>query len=356
MGACLKSGGNYRGGLEIMELKKELVQQIQSIIASARERAIRSVDTERVLMYWQIGRVILEEEQEGKERAGYGDFLIKSLSKYLQPQFGSGFSIRQLEMCRQFYRSFPNANALRSQFSWTHYRTLIRIDYPDKREFYIAEAAKNNWTARQLERQVNSQLFERLLMSNDVQAVLAVAREEKLPSDARDIIKDPMVLEFLGLRREAAYYEKDLESAIITHLQDFLLEIGNGFSFVARQKRIHIEGDEFSVDLVFFNRLLQCFVLVEIKTSKITHQDIGQLQMYVNYYDRFEKQDFESPTIGILLCADKNDAVVRITLPENNKSIVASKYQLYLPTEQQLIAAVQKEIEKMDQLENRDTD
>ncbi|WP_026969512.1 PDDEXK nuclease domain-containing protein [Algoriphagus terrigena] len=339
-----------------MELKKELIQQIQSIIASARERAIRSVDTERVLMYWQIGRVILEEEQEGKERAGYGDFLIKSLSQTLQPQFGSGFSIRQLEMCRQFYRSFPITNALRSQFSWTHYRTLIRIDNSDKREFYIAEAVKNNWTARQLERQINSQLFERLLMSNDVQAVLAVAREEKLPSDAKEIIKDPMILEFLGLRREAAYYEKDLEAAIITHLQDFLLEIGNGFSFVARQKRIHIEGDEFSIDLVFFNRLLQCFVLVEIKTSKITHQDIGQLQMYVNYYDRFEKQDFENPTIGILLCADKNDAVVRITLPENNKSIVASKYQLYLPTEQQLIAEVQKEIEKMDQLESRNTE
>jgi RecB family endonuclease NucS len=159
-----------------------------------------------------------------------------------------------------------------------------------------------------------------------------------------------MVLEFLGLRRESAYYEIDLESAIIT-LQDFLLEIGNGFSFVARQKRIHIEGDEFSIDLVFFNRLLQCFVLMEIKTSKITHQDIGQLQMYVNYYDRFEKQDFENPTIGILLCADKNDAVVRITLPENNKSIVASKYQLYLPTEQQLIAAVQQQIEKLDQLD-----
>jgi RecB family endonuclease NucS len=160
-----------------------------------------------------------------------------------------------------------------------------------------------------------------------------------------------MVLEFLGLRRESAYYEKDLESGIITHLQDFLLEIGNGFSFVARQKRIHIEGDEFSIDLVFFNRLLQCFVLMEIKTSKITHQEIGQLQMYVNYYDRFEKQDFENPTIGILLCADKNDAVVRITLPENNKSIVASKYQLYLPTEQQLIAAVQQQIEKLDQLD-----
>lgn len=334
-----------------MELNKNIIHQIQSIIATAKEKAIRSVDTERVLMYWQIGQVIFEEEQQGKERAEYGAYLIKSISDVFQPQFGTGFSIRQLELNRQFYRTFPNTNALRSQLSWTHYRTLIRIDNQDKIEFYIAEATKNNWTARQLERQINSQLFERLLMSNDIHSVLAVARDEKSPSDAKEIIKDPMVLEFLGLRRETSYYEKDLESAIITHLQDFLLEIGNGFSFVARQKRIHIDGDEFFIDLVFYNRLLQAFVLIEIKTDKITHQDIGQLQMYVNYYDRFEKEEFENPSIGILLCADKNDAVVKITLPENNKSIVASKYQLYLPTEQQLIAELQKEMEKLDQKE-----
>ena len=331
-----------------MLLKTELIHQIQTIIADAKGRAIRSVDTERVMMYWQIGKVILEEEQEGKERAGYGDFLIKSLANELEPQFGSGFSYRQLNLFRQFYRTFPIVNALRSQLSWTHYRTLIRIDNQDKRDFYIAETEKNNWTARQMERQINSQLFERLLISNDIQAVLAVAREEKLPTDAKEIIKDPMVLEFLGLRRESAYYERDLEGAIITHLQDFLLEIGNGFSFIARQKRIHIDGDEFSIDLVFYNRLLQCFVIIEIKTTKLTHEDIGQLGMYVNYYDRFEKQEFENPTIGILLCADKNDAVVKITLPENNKTIIASKYQLYLPTEQQLIDEVNKEIEKLD--------
>ena len=334
-----------------MELKKDIIQQIQTIIGTSRDRAIRSVDNERVLMYWQIGKVIFEEEQAGKERAEYGRYLIKSISDVFQPQFGSGFTVSQLEMNRQFFRTFPIANALRSQLSWTHYRVLIRLENEDKRAFYIAEATKNNWMARQLERQINSQLFERLLMSNDVKSVLAVAREEKQPSDAKEIIKDPMVLEFLGLRREAAYYEKDLENAIITHLHDFLLEIGNGFSFVARQKRIHIEGDEFSIDLVFYNRLLQCFVLIEIKTDKLTHQDIGQLQMYVNYYDRHEKQEFENPTIGILLCADKNDAVVKITLPENNKTIVASKYQLYLPTEQQLIDEVRKEIEKMDQKE-----
>lgn len=331
-----------------MELKKDLIQQIQVIVANAQNKATRAIDTERVLMYWQIGKVIFEEEQEGKDRADYGAFLIKSLAENLQPQFGSGFSYRQLNWYRQFYRAFPIVSALRTQFNWTHYKTLLSIDNQDKKDFYIAETEKNNWTARQLERQVNSQLFERLLLSNDIKAVLEVAREERLPAEPTEIIKDPMVLEFLGLKREAAYYEKDLETAIITHLQDFILELGNGFAFVARQKRIHLEGDEFFIDLVFYNRLLQCFVVIEIKTTKLTHQDIGQLQMYVNYYDRYEKQDYENPTIGILLCADKNDAVVKITLPENSKNIIASKYQLYLPTEQQLMEEVKKEIEKLD--------
>ena len=237
-------------------------------------------------------------------------------------------------------------NALRTQFSWSHYRLLIRIENQDKREFYIAETEKNNWSTRQLERQINSSLFERLLKSNDVEDVLAVARNEKQPENPTEIIKDPMVLEFLGLKREAAYYEKDLETAIISQLHDFILELGNGFTFVARQKRIHINGDDFFVDLVFYNRLLQCFVIIEIKTQKLTHQDLGQLQMYVNYYDRYEKQDNENPTIGILLCADKNDTMVKITLPVDNKTIVASQYLLYLPTEEQLISELKKEIER----------
>lgn len=274
--------------------------------------------------------------------------MIKSISSEFQPQFGTGFSVRQLERYRQFFRMFPIASALRTQFSWTHYRLLLSIENKDKRAFYIAEVEKNNWTARQLERQINSQLFERLLLSNDVKAVLAVARQEQLPTHPKEIIKDPMILEFLGLRRETAYYEKDLESAIITHLQEFILELGNGFSFVARQKRLHIDGDEFFVDLVFYNRLLQCFVIIEIKTTKITHENLGQLQMYVNYYDRFEKQAYENPTIGILLCTDKNDAVVKISLPADNNTIVASKYELYLPSEQQLINEIKKEIQKLD--------
>ena len=325
-------------------LSKNLLLDVKFLISDASQNAIRSVDFHRTVLYWKIGERILNEEQQGKERADYGNYLIKYLSEQLQPEFGSGFSIRNLNWYRQFYKTFPIVNALRSQLSWTHYRLLLSVDNEDKREYYIAETTKNNWSVRQMERQINSSLYERLLLSNDKESVLAVAKNEAIPLHHSEIIKDPMVLEFLGLKKESAYYEKDLEQAIITNLQDFLLELGNGFSFVARQKRIHLEGDEFFVDLVFYNRLLQCFVIFEIKTHKLTHQDIGQLQMYVNYYDRVEKQDFEKPTIGILLCADKNEAVVKFTLPEENNSVVASKYQLYLPTEAQLLSEITKNI------------
>lgn len=328
---------------------QSVIPDIKVIIAASKDKAIKAVDNERTLMYWYIGQRIFEEEQEGKDRADYGTYLIKFLSQQLLPEYGSGFSVRQLERYRQFYPMFPIASALRTQLSWTQYKFLLAIDNQYKREFYVAESVKNNWTSRQLERQINSSLYERLLMSNDKESVLAVAKNEKLPSDAKEIIKDPMYLEFLGLKREAAYYERDLESAIITHLQDFLLELGNGFSFVARQKRIHIDGDEFFTDLVFYNRILQCFVIIEIKTDKLTHQDIGQLQMYVNYYDRIEKLPRENPTIGILLCANKNDGVVKFTLPENEKNIVASQYKLYLPTEQQLLEAVNIELQNFEQ-------
>lgn len=330
-----------------MHFNQSVFTDISQIIYNSRDNAVRLVDFERTKMYWQIGQRIFEEEQQGKDRADYGNYLIALIAEKLVPEFGSGFSKRQLELFRQFYRLYPIANTLYSQLSWSQYKLIIRLDSPDKRDFYIAETAKNNWTVRQLERQINSSLWERLLMSNERESVLAVARENKEPSDAKEIIKDPMYLEFLGLKRETSYYEKDLEQAIITHLHDFLLELGNGFAFVARQKRLHIEGDEFFIDLVFYNRLLKCFVIIEIKTTKLTHQDIGQLQMYVNYYDRTEKKDFENPTIGILLCAEKNNAVVKISLPEDNKTIFASEYKLYLPSEQQLIDELKTEIEKL---------
>jgi len=319
---------------------KDFIQQVKEIITNAQNNAVKAVNRERVVMYWKIGEKIFVEEQNKKERAEYGTYIIKKLSEGLTQEFGSGFSIRQLEFCRQFYKVFPIANALRSQLNWTQYRLLIRIDDKDKRTYYIEETCKNNWSARQLERQINSQLYERLLISTDKEKVLAVAKGETKPNHPKEIIKDPMVLEFLGLKPQAEYYEKDLEQAIITNIQNFILELGNGFSFVARQKRLLLEDDEYFADLVFYNRLLKCFVVIEIKTQKITHQDIGQLQMYVNYYDRFEKQDDETPTIGILLCADKNDAMVELVLPKENNTILASKYQLYLPTKEQILKQI----------------
>ena len=240
-----------------------------------------------------------------KNIADYGTYLIRNLAKRLEPEYGSGFSVRQLERSRQFYRLYPIASTVRTQLNWSQYKMLIAIADADKREYYELEAINNSWTGRELERQINSMLYERLLLSNDKEAVLAVARKERIPESPMEIIKDPMVLEFLGLERQPAYYEKDLEKAIITHIADFLLELGKGFSFVARQKRILVEDDEYFADLIFYNRLLRCFVIVELKTGKLTHQDLGQLQMYVNYYDRYEKTPDENPTIGILLCTSK---------------------------------------------------
>lgn len=303
-----------------IELAEIFISDIRTIILSARESAIRSVDTVRVQMYWKLGERIFIEEQKGQDRAEYGAYLLQNVALEIEKEFGSGFSVRQLERARQFYRTYPIASAVRTQLNWYQYRLLIQIDDKDKREYYELESANNNWTGRELERQINSGLYERLLLSNDKKAVLEVARKERIPESPTEIIKDPMVLEFLGLRPEATYYEKDLERALITNLQAFLLELGNGFSFVARQKRILLEDDEFFADLVFYNRLLRCFVVIELKTHKITHEDIGQLQMYVNYYDRNEKAPDENPTIGILLCADKNDTLVKYTLPENNNN------------------------------------
>ena len=330
-------------------LTEQFISDIRTIILSARELAIRSVDTVRVQMYWKLGERIFIEEQKGQDRAEYGAYLLQNVALEIEKEFGSGFSVRQLERARQFYRTYPIATALRTQLNWYQYRLLIQISDNDKREYYELETANNNWTGRELERQINSGLYERLLLSNDKKSVLEVARKERQPESPTEIIKDPMVLEFLGLKPDAAYYEKDLERALITNLQAFLLELGNGFSFVARQKRILLEDDEFFADLVFYNRLLRCFVIIELKTHKITHEDIGQLQMYVNYYDRNEKAPDENPTIGILLCADKNDLLVKYTLPENNNTILASKYQLYLPTEKQLAEQLRIELQEFDQ-------
>ncbi len=325
-------------------LSNSFIQDIKSIIGQSRLQAVRSVEFYRVEMYWKMGERIFNEEQEGKERADYGKYLLRNLAKEIEPEFGSGFSLRQLERCRQFYRTFPIASALRTQLNWMQYKMLIAIDDEHKREYYELEAVKNGWTGRELERQIYASLYERLLLSNDKESVMAVARNERLPELPQEIVKDPMMLEFLGLERKSHYYEKELETALIEHLQQFMLELGNGFSFVARQKRFLIEDDEFFADLIFYNRLLRCFVVIEIKTEKITHKDLGQLQMYVNYYDRNEKLPDENQTIGILLCAHKNNEMVKLSLPEKNRSLLASQYQLYLPTENQLLDELKKEL------------
>jgi predicted nuclease of restriction endonuclease-like (RecB) superfamily len=317
---------------------------MELIIGQARTQAVRSVEFHRVEMYWKLGERIFEEEQQGKERADYGAYLIRNLAIEIEPEFGSGFSYRQLNWCRQFYRIFPIVSALRTQLNWSQYKMLISIEDNNRREYYELESVKNGWTGRELERQINSGLFERLLLSNDKESVMAVARSQRLPELPHEIVKDPMILEFLGLERKPQYYEKDLELALIEHLQQFMLELGNGFCFVARQKRFLIEDDEYFADLVFYNRLLRCFVVIDIKTKKITHKDLGQLQMYVNHYDRHEKLPEENPTIGILLCAKKNNEMVKLSLPQNNRSIMASQYQLYLPSETQLLDELKKEI------------
>ena len=325
---------------ELQATNPSFIADMRNIILEARNNAARSVEYTRMMMYWHLGERIFVEEQRGQDRAEYGTYLTKNVAVQLESEFGSGFSVRQLELCRQFYRIYPNVNEVRPQLNWSQYRLLIRIDDDYKREYYELEATNNAWTGREMGRQINSLLYERLLMSNDKEAVLSVARKQRIPQTPTEIIKDPMFLEFLGLKRESEYYEKDLESALLTHLQEFLLELGNGFTFAARQKRILLEDDEFFADLVLYNRLLRCFVVIEIKTHRLTHEDLGQLQMYVNYYDRFEKLPDENPTVGILLCTAKNDLLAKITLPEDNSHILTSQYQLYLPSEEVLLEEI----------------
>jgi len=329
------------------------VQDIKAIIIQARTQAIRSVDYYRVEMYWKVGERIFNEEQQGKDRADYGTYLIRELAKEIEPEYGSGFSVRQLERSRQFYRTFPIANAVRSQLNWLQYKLLLSIEDDQKREYYELEAVKNCWTGRELERQIHSNLYERILLSTDKESVMAVARKERLPELPQEIVKDPMILDFLGLERKQHYYEKELETALIEHLQQFMLELGNGYSFVARQKRILVEDDEFFIDLVFYNRLLKCFVIMDIKTHKLTHEDLGKLQMYVNYIDRNEKLPEENPTIGILLCTHKNNEMVKLSLPLDNRTIMASQYQLYLPTESQLLEEIKMEL-SIEETENNE--
>ena len=297
--------------------------------------------------YWNIGKSIIE-EQGGNEKAEYGTGFLKELSKQMTQDFGKGFTVANLKNMRQFYLTFPNGYALRSELSWTHYRLLMRVENENAREFYMQEAVKSQWSTRQLERQINSFFYERLLSSKNKEQVAAEIQTLEPAKKPEDIIRDPYVLEFLGLASNDDFYESDLEQALITHLQKFLLELGRGFSFVARQKRITFDGRHFRIDLVFYNYILKCFVLIDLKVGDLTHQDLGQMQMYVHYYERELMNEGDNPPIGIVLCADKSESVVKYTLPENETQIFASKYKLYLPSEEELLRELNQEYQALE--------
>ena len=316
--------------------------RIRRIIENARWNIARAINTEMVIAYWHIGREIVKEEQRGKPRAGYGEAILKKLSNKLTGDFGRGFDESNLRNMRNFYLTYPKCDALRHELSWTHYRVLTRVEKPQARAFYENECVNNNWSARELERQKGSLLFERLTLSKDKKGIMQLARRGQELQAYNDMIKDPYVLEFTGLTPQAKLYESKLEEALVNNLSKFLLELGKGFTFVARQKRISLDGDHFYIDLVFYNTILKCYVLIDLKIGKLTHQDIGQMQMYVNFYDLEVKQQDDNPTVGLILCEDKKDAVVHYTLSKGNKQIFASRYKSYLPTEEELIKELRR--------------
>ena len=375
-----------------------LYHRVRAILESARASVARSVNSTQVVTNWLIGREIIEEEQHGKKRADYGEMIIEELAQRLKNEVGGGVSVPNLRNMRQFYMTFPSLidagqirYALRSEsatdaesgvlpvprrrkagrlaatairyaprgeswqsgrlhpsLSWTHYRTLLRVEASSARAFYEIEAIENNWSARELERQINSLLYERLAKSKDKQGLMRLAKKGQEIARPADIFKDPVVIEFLGLPESPRLVESDLETALLDNLQSFLLELGKGFAFVARQQRITLDGDHFYVDLVFYHTVLKCFVLIDLKVGKLTHADLGQLQLYVNYYDENRLTAGDKPTLGLILCTDKNDAVVKYMLgPPQPRKIFASRYKLYLPSEEELRAEIQREVRRL---------
>lgn len=350
---------------EIQETKNSFLQNVSEVLSSARKNAKTAVNLAMVYAYYEVGRMIVEEEQHGENRAAYGQKILQELSAYLTENFGKGFSVGNLKNIRQFYKvysadqigetvfsQFDNLPSVTSgrkfYLSWSHYLKLMRIENVEERHFYEIESVKNDWSLSELKRQYNSSLYERLALSTDKEKVYRLSVEGHKVEKPRDAVKDPYVLEFLGLPELPEYSESELESRIIDHLQQFLLELGTGFAFIGRQVRFTFDEEHFIVDLVFYNRLLRCFVLFDLKIGELKHQDIGQMQMYVNYYDRKVKMDDENPTIGVLLCKEKNNAVVELTLPEDNSQIFASKYNTVLPSKEKLQKLLEEQLSEDD--------
>ena len=319
-----------------------IFNNIKELVVNNRNKVYTTVNIEMLKLYWNIGKIIME-IQQGDERAKYGDSILEKLSEKLTNEFGKGFSKRNLERMRKFYICFPIATTVSSQLSWSHYLELIKIEEKSKRNFYFNECINTKWSVRELQRQRDSLLYKRLLLSADKEKVLELSEKGQILKTNKDLVKDPFVLEFLDIKENTYYLETDLEKNILEHLKEFLLELGKGFSYVGNQVRITLNEEHFYPDLVFYNRILKCFVIIDLKIGKVTHQDIGQIQMYVNYYDREIKQRDENQTIGILLSTNKNETVIKYTLPQSNETIFSTEYKLHMPTEQELISAVEEE-------------
>ncbi len=342
-----------------LQKKDEAIQalyiKIQQLIQTARDKVYKAANFEMVKTYWEIGKRIVEYEQKGRQRAKYGAALLKELSVRLQSRYGQGFDETNLRKIRQFYLVYQKRDTLCLELSWSHYRVLMRVENESAREYYEKEALDQKWSVRALERQITTLYYERLLATKHKRAVMTEAEEKTkdLKLKPEELIKDPYMLEFLDMHPDLKYLEKDIEQGLIDKLHDFLLELGKGFSFVARQKRITVDGDHYYIDLVFYNFKLKCFVLIDLKTGKLTNGDIGQMDFYVKYYEKEEREVGDNPTIGIILCTDKNDAMVRYTLLDESKQIFASKYMVYLPTENELRQELLRE-KQLIELEKRD--
>lgn len=331
-----------------------LLGSLRKLIAESRQQVLRAVDVVQVQTYWHIGRHIVEFEQGGAQRAAYGRGLLTQLGQTLTAEFGRGFEERNLRNMRAFYAAFPNWNALRSELSWTHYRLLLRVDSVQARQWYVHEAATQNWSTRALERQIGSLYYDRLLLSQDKAALNTEAQANlaALDESPRAFVRDPVVLEFLGLPDTGRLLEAALETALMDKLQQFLMELGKGFAFVARQQRISTETQDFYIDLVFYNYLLKCFVLIDLKTGPLMHQDVGQMDMYVRMYDELRRGDGDNPTVGILLCGSKDQSVARYSVLNGSEQLFASKYRLVLPSEEELRQELQRDRQAIEEHKN----
>ena len=339
---------------ELKQSGPDLYSAIRQVLQSARQTAYKAVNFAMVQAYWQIGRLIVEDEQNGEVRAEYGKKVLEELAKRLTAEFGTGFTVTNLKYMRSFYRAFPIGHALRDELSWTHYRLLLRVENPDARNWYMNEAAAENWSSRQLERQISVLYYDRMLLSSDKQSTRADAEENMALAklEPESFIRNPYVLEFLELKDYPGLHEKDIEEGLINNLQSFLLELGKGFCFVARQKRIRFEEQDFYIDLVFYNCILKCYVLIDLKLGELTYQDIGQMDGYIRLYEEQYRKEDDNPTLGIVLCSKRNEAVVKYSVLHESRQLFASKYLLHLPSEEELKREIERERKLLDAKES----